>query len=229
MASTSRTLIKSEPVDEDTSYCRCCFKLFTSRESPDPETDNLFKMFEEIICLSLEESTYASFFCFTCSVAIGSFFQFKKLATLKQEKFTEILQNNQPEDISDLFFLKLKTDPLNVIIKEEKGNMSKMRFEDFDDEPMEPPKSTRRSSKKFYVDVLTCPICSKKVDDVIEHLESCNGKQCDECKFRTVDADEMEQHKREKHGSKRVQKAEKAKRVRVDRIRIKEEVSISTP
>lgn len=225
-ASTSR--IKPEPIDEDAIYCRCCFKLITLKESADSETENLFKMFEEIICLALKESDYASFFCFACSEAISSFSQFKKLATLKQEKFTEILRNKKSEDISGLFAIKLKSDPLTLFIKEEKESVSKLIYnDDYDDEHDYEDNDEPMEHSQEQVNMRSCPICSKEVDDLIEHLQSCNGKQCDECRFRTVDADEMKKHKRAKHGLKNVQKSEKAEKV--DKTRVKKEVSLPKP
>lgn len=221
----SQMLIKSEPTSEladieGASYCRCCFKLMTEEISPHSETLNWF---EEIIQMPLRQCQRAESFCFDCSVSIESFVQFKKLAVLKQEKLVEAIDSCS-NDFSELFFLKLKSDPLTVIIKEEVNNLTYMRKEASNELSME-PKTVKRPPKRA-VDNLCCPICTRKVVDVVDHLSSCKGKQCNKCKYRTVDVDEMEQHKREKHGPDSLKAIHKAKRIKIEMIQLNEDVYV---
>lgn len=114
----SIVLIKQEPEEEfnstvsnptdDVNYCRCCFKQMSLAESKFAAEGEVLRMLQEITQLNLEPSPKALSFCTGCSNDIKAFDHFKRLVTLKQQRFTKV--TNEGGDLRGIFDTKLGSD-----------------------------------------------------------------------------------------------------------------------
>lgn len=204
--------IKQEPAEklnlfEETSYCRCCFKLLSILEVQFSEDVTTLQAFQEIVQLNIEPSPIAASFCESCYNEIISFNQFKTLAILKQQKFIEVTANGG--DINEVWEIKLSSDPLikdeeipeTNVIKEEtlKVEMTEECDEELLQEFQKPkPPSSKKKPKTVHP---KCLQCNERPRSMRRHLLQSHSQnlKCYLCKFQSGDSDTMLKHIEKKH------------------------------
>ena len=127
---SNRAEHESQELIVNVSFCRCCFKTLTSKDVQHPVTGESLTTFQDIISIALEPCSLAQNFCNECFITIKKFDQFKKLAILKQKRFDEI-KRNEPGNMFDIQKIKVDSDPLSIVKKEEDQPYSSIVIEPY--------------------------------------------------------------------------------------------------
>ncbi|CRK94416.1 CLUMA_CG007923, isoform A [Clunio marinus] len=191
------------------SYCRCCFKMLEAYETGDPiDSHQLLNLLKDITQLNLQSSNFASNFCYECVNEIHRFSDFRSLTIAKQNKFLEIIQNENIEELKELYEMnfeenskpevKLETNENLMIIKDEfnaetTSNATKIG-------------KVKRASKNIARS--TCPLCSSKVNNLDRHMLRCQSLKCEYCDFKGANKYKLNKHIKNVHAKPIKRKSE---------------------
>lgn len=205
--------IKAEPLENnssfgcDLSYCRCCFKALEPTEAEHPDSEDALQDFQDLTQLALEFHPEVTSFCAECFDVIKSFKEFKKLATVRQEKFNEKLFYDS-RDFSEIHSITLSSDQLSMC-KEEPEDETCIKLEEMSGSygmdgfaaSGEDAAVTRRkpASKK---DFSTSQNLRSEVPDVKSQNLRLDEISCDWCGFKSSSQSEVDAHKKATHGNR---------------------------
>lgn len=186
---------KSGIINENRSFCRCCFKLLYGIDQLDQPSDEVLRIFQDITQLELQTSPLAMEFCDDCSHNLLAFENFRKVAIVRQQNFNQMLSKGL-DDFSEVheinqFEAFIKNEPEDHTVIEDINEAIKT-----ESPPPQAPhiKPTRKSGYKK-----TCPLCNKVVLKIRQHMLQAHKLKCQHCSFVTVEDSKMSTHMRQNH------------------------------
>ncbi|CRL04067.1 CLUMA_CG017181, isoform A [Clunio marinus] len=209
--------VKIEPDDEfnitSCDYCRCCFKMLDVVETKHSADDQSLNTLIEITQLNLQPSHLASKVCDECVRNLKQFNNFRMLTIAKQNKFLEIIQNENLEELKDLHKLTLMNVThvnLQPVVKLERINIpviseKYLKLEESDltittqeifSTPLNDQKNKRNPTK------IKCPLCETrflKEHALKRHIFRYHAISCEHCEFKAVDQASIDKHIKSKH------------------------------
>lgn len=125
----SMVFVKQEMIDpsvlvDEVNLCRCCYKQMKLSDSQFVINDTLMAAFEEVTGLTIIPVHLATSFCESCYDSICSFQEFKQLATMRYQKFTELFLANNLMELNQIHIMNVNCNPLLIQPKVEEDSFS---------------------------------------------------------------------------------------------------------